>query len=228
MALSSPTLFWLGAALCVASGIATVWLYRTELYEFTKTGTSSRVTFAVIVAVILIELATPVVITWDRLTEELPLPDVTFNLVNAKFPSIQAFNISAKVARDIRYTGALFNIDAPNHYQPLPIRVAGIDFIKPHQYESPHDLFSPVLGMIEPGNRIFGTISINCPECARGRTFYVYIVWGHGGWISLIDEEKRGAVRLPHADMDMAFIAEQVIPTIPPDHRIWIVEPVAN
>jgi len=50
---------------------------------------------------------------------------------------------------------------------------------------------------LKEGNRLFGSASVVCPECARGRTYIVYIVWGDSGWFSEVENEKSGKIIIP-------------------------------
>jgi hypothetical protein len=58
-------------------------------------------------------------------------------------------------------------------------------------------LTSDVQALVKSGDRLFGGASVLCAECARGRTFVVYIVWGQGGWFSEIKHEREGIVFVP-------------------------------
>jgi hypothetical protein len=40
-------------------------------------------------------------------------------------------------------------------------------------------------------------VSVLCPECSRGRTYIVYIVWGKSGWFSEVENEKTGKLIIP-------------------------------
>jgi len=51
--------------------------------------------------------------------------------------------------------------------------------------------------LLKPGDRLFGSASVNCAACLRGRTYIVYIVWDQGGWFSEIKNEKSGIVFVP-------------------------------
>jgi hypothetical protein len=50
---------------------------------------------------------------------------------------------------------------------------------------------------LKEGNRLFGSASVVCPECAKGRTYIVYIVWGDSGWFSEVENEKSGKIIIP-------------------------------
>ena len=54
-----------------------------------------------------------------------------------------------------------------------------------------------VLRLLKPGDRLLGSAAVNCPECERGRTYIVYIVWGEGGWFSEVKDETSGRILIP-------------------------------
>ena len=116
------------------------------------------------------------------------LPDVALRLVYPKSPALIITNLSSAIAREIKYSVVLWNMDLPDRNDPLPIPVATFDWLKPHTEGGPQNLFgSPqVAALLNPGNRLFGCATVNCPECSSGNTFAVYIVWGEGGWFSEI------------------------------------------
>lgn len=127
------------------------------------------------------------------------LADVTLRLVHPKSPAIKLVNQSSVIAKDIKWAVALWNMDIPDRDDPLPIPVQAFDWIKPHDEGGPQDLFhSPlVYPLLKQGNRLFGSVSVDCPKCERGRTYVVYIVWGVSGWYSEIRTEKAGKILIP-------------------------------
>ena len=122
------------------------------------------------------------------------LPDVALRFVYPKSPALVLANQSAVIARDIKWLVILWNMDLPDRNDPLPIPVSTFDWIRPHTQGGPQNLFgSPIVAsLLKPGNRLFGSASVICPECARGRTYIVYIVWDDGGWFSEVENEKSG------------------------------------
>src|SRR5437867_4452348 len=79
-------------------------------------------------------------------------------------------NSSGSLARDIKWIVVLWNMDLPDRDDPLPIPVSTFDWIKPHQEGGPQNLFSGanVAPLLKPGDRLFGSASVNCPNCVRG------------------------------------------------------------
>jgi len=126
-------------------------------------------------------------------------PDVSLRFVYPKSPSLILVNQSGVIARNIKWTAALWNIDLPDRNNPLPIPVSNFDWIRPHDESGPLDLFGnpSVASLLKPSNRLFGSVSILCPECARGRTYIVYIIWGDSGWFTEIESQKDGKVIIP-------------------------------
>lgn len=125
--------------------------------------------------------------------------DVALRFIYSKSPALVIINQSDSVARDIKWTVQLWNMDLPERNDPLPIPIQIFDWIKAHDQGGPQNLFgSPsVTQLLTPGNRLFGSASVNCPTCARGRTYIIYIVWGQGGWVYEVKEEKSGHIITP-------------------------------
>ena len=123
-------------------------------------------------------------------------PDVTPKFVFVESPGLVLVNRSDKIAREIRWAVVLWNIDDPkvysnptapemqNNHEPLPIPASTVDFIRPHSETGPLNLFgSPIIrSNVKVGDRLIGSASVICPDCARGYTLIVYIVFRQGGW----------------------------------------------
>jgi hypothetical protein len=136
----------------------------------------------------------------EKKPQNLLLPDVTLRFVYPKDPALVIANPSDSIARDIKWMVALWNMDLPDRNDPLPIPVSTFDWIRPHDEGGPQNLFdSPLVApLLRQGNRLFGSASVSCPECARGRTYIVYIVWGEGGWVSEVENENSGKIIVPN------------------------------
>jgi hypothetical protein len=91
------------------------------------------------------------------------LPDVTLRLVQPKAPGLVLVNLSGTVARDIKYSFALYDIDKRHEYLPIPTTT--FDFIRPHESGGPEDLFGRIASNLSRGDRISGSISVTCPDC---------------------------------------------------------------
>jgi hypothetical protein len=126
-------------------------------------------------------------------------PDVTLRFVNPTEPVLQLVNQSGVTARDIKYMVVLWNLDLPNRTDPLPIPVAGFDWIGPHSTGGPQGLFDlpTVSSLLKSGNRLIGSAGISCPDCARGYTFIVFIIWGKGGWFTEVRDRTDGHALVP-------------------------------
>ena len=135
------------------------------------------------------------------------LPDVALRFVYPKSPALILDNQSAVIARDIKWTVLLWNMDLPDRNDPLPIPVSTFDWLRPHDQGGPQNLFgSPhVAPLLKPGNRLFGSAAVICPECARGRTYIVYIVWNDSGWFSEVEHVKSGT---PFEPLNSNFLKE--------------------
>lgn len=126
-------------------------------------------------------------------------PEVSLRFVYPIKPALVIVNSSDSVAKDIKWTVALWNLDLPDRSDPLPIPVSTFDWIRPHEEGGPQDLFSGplVAPLLKPGDRLAGSASVICPECVRGRSYLISITWGRGGWYSEIEGQKDGKVLIP-------------------------------
>lgn len=136
-------------------------------------------------------------------------PDVTIRFVYPDSPALVLVNQSAALARNIKWSVALWNMDDPRTYvnptaspdahDPLPIPVQIFDFLRPRTTGGPQNLFdSPLVAPhVKKGQRLFGSASVICPECARGHTYIVSIVWGEGGWYVEALNSTEGELLIP-------------------------------
>jgi hypothetical protein len=132
-------------------------------------------------------------------------PDVALRFIYPKSPALVIENRSAVIARDIKWTLVLWNMDLPERNDPLPIPVQKFDWLRPNDEGGPQNLFSTpaVASLLKTGNRLFGSASVNCPECARGRTYIVQIIWGERGWFSELENEKSGRTVVPSSGSEV-------------------------
>lgn len=136
-------------------------------------------------------------------------PDVTLRFIYPASPALVLVNQSAALARDIKWSVVLWNMDDPRTYvnanpgpdahDPLPIPVATFDFLRPHTSGGPQNLFNTplVAPHIKEGQRLFGSASVICPLCARGHTYIVSIIWGRAGWYVEALNSKEGELLIP-------------------------------
>lgn len=135
----------------------------------------------------------------NHMDQESVPPVVGLRFVYPKSPALLILNESAVVARDIKWTVVLWNMDLPERTDPLPIPVSIFDWLKGHDEGGPQNLFDnpTIIPLLKSGNRLIGSASITCPNCERGRTYLIYIVWGEGGWYSELEGEKSGHIVAP-------------------------------
>lgn len=137
-----------------------------------------------------------------------PSPDVTIAFVYARRPALALLNTSSMVARQIKWTVLLWNLDNPmawsnadikDAHEALRIPISTFDFLRPGTSGGPQDLFdSPlVLPFIKNGDHLIGTASIECSDCEFGHTFIVEITLGVGGWYYEIPNDTSGKLLIP-------------------------------
>ncbi len=75
------------------------------------------------------------------------------------------------------------------------------------------------------GQRLFGSISLDCPECKEGKTYVIETIWGESGWYADATNKGRGDLIIPHhftKELVQQFYRE-LLSLIPEDQRIAIV-----
>lgn len=157
-------------------------------------------------------------------------PDLALQFVYPKSPMLRILNVSNVTARQIKFTIAVWDIDKPQEKNPLQIPIQTFDFIRPHLFGGNEGVFEPLVrsGVIKPGMRLFGSASTECPDCRKGHTYWLYIIWGQGGWYSEISDMSSGGVIVPKdfKNITATEFADRTIPLIPEIQRIPIEKPI--
>ena len=151
-------------------------------------------------------------------------PDVTLSFVESKEPDIQLHNLSNVVAENIKWSLIIFDLDTTSRHDPLPIPASIIDFLAAKTSSLPIALFSrpQITPLVKPGDVIFGSASVNCPRCSRGRTFWVYIKIGSGGWYSEVKSVTKGNLVSVSPTPYVAELVQDFVKTIPESGKIPI------
>jgi hypothetical protein len=160
---------------------------------------------------------------------ERDAPDVIAQFMYPKSPALVLVNRSDKIARQIKWSVAIWNLDDPRIYMnpspaevthdPLPIPVSTFDFLRPHASGGPLTLFNQQY--VKSGQRLFGSVSVICPECSRGHTYVISVIWGSGGWYTEILDRKEGELVIPPhftKDLIVAYY-EELLKKIPESSR---------
>ncbi len=196
LAVGLPTSWWCRVVLLLAAeGIVADLVWLSPL--MTAQSRSRKICLALIGAALLLAVG------WKPVRDGYvgaERPDVTFRFVYPLQPSLLLINNSGKVARDIKYSFLLWNLDRPDlatDRNPLQIPAAGFDYIRPHERSGAIALFASAGAEsdLEPGNRIFGVGMVTCPDCTYTRSFWIYIVWKRSGWIAELPHDR-------HVDLD--------------------------
>jgi hypothetical protein len=156
-------------------------------------------------------------------------PDVTLRFIYPTEPALQLVNQSGVTARDIKWMVVLWNLDMPDHTNPLPIPATNFDFIMPHSAGGPQGLFDAPMAaaLVRAGDHLIGSASVSCPDCAKGRTFIVYITLGQVGWFTEVLDKTGGVVVVPRhfTKSEIAKYANALLSLVPQSARTPIGEP---
>lgn len=159
-----------------------------------------------------------------RPSSHISLPEVKLSFVYPDDPALLLINTSNAIAKEIKWEVALWDLNTPDRTNPLPIPASTFDFIRPHQRGGPQNLFdSPnVLPLLKNGDRLFGSASVVCPDCVRGHTYWVYIVWHEGGWYAETPGLKNGELMTPKNFLQFKPTLEGILKTIPNNAKVAI------
>lgn len=123
-----------------------------------------------------------------------PPPDIALTFIEPTDVSVVMFNPSSEVVREPKWWCVITDVDAPPElgkfpYQPLLIPAWRGDFLRPHSRFVPSalvSLYPAVSNKVKTNDRVFGYVAASCPLCIRDRFYWVYFVYGVGGWYSEI------------------------------------------
>jgi hypothetical protein len=148
-------------------------------------------------------------------------PEVSLRFVTVQYAYIQIVNTSDVTATNIKWMIAAFNLD--HLPDPLPIPASNFDLLTANNASIPIKIFQTpaVSPLVNPGDRIFGSASVTCPACSRGKTYWFYIVYGQGGWYVENPDVSNGNVVIPSISQ-IAEFAAHIISTTPSTARILI------
>jgi hypothetical protein len=153
---------------------------------------------------------------------ENPHPDVTLELVNPESPAVLLINASDAVAREIKYWAAMWNLETR---KVLPIPSASFDYIRPREAGGPEAFFGlpNVDATLNAGNRLAGVVAVTCPNCTASHAYWVYVIWGQGGWFSKISHGHSPSLsQIKNAIPAIAENPDQFFSDIPPSARVAI------
>lgn len=85
-------------------------------------------------------------------------PDLALRFIYPESPALVLINRSSVIAKDIKWTVAIWNMDLPERNDPLPIPIGIYDWIRPNDEGGPQNIFDTpsVKSILTPGNRLLG------------------------------------------------------------------------
>jgi hypothetical protein len=153
-------------------------------------------------------------------------PDLAIRIVNPKTPGIVILPPHV-VARDAEADPLLWDLDLPSADDSLFVNKTKYDWIRPDQKGGPTSLLHPhdIESTVKPGHRIFGFVTVTCPECLRVNAYWVYFTYGQTGWYAKtlpgqVPDPGKIADSLPLMRRD----PEKILAHIPESTRINITD----
>ena len=132
-----------------------------------------------------------------KIKESETKPDISIHLYNPKSFIIEFQNKSNVLISSAKWWEGFINIDRSRLTQAttLPISGGALDFIRPHDAIGGMLIFdNRIQPPLRDGERIFGFIGVTCPNCVKTRTYFVYAVFGQGGWYTEMPMSQISAV----------------------------------
>jgi hypothetical protein len=148
-------------------------------------------------------------------------PEIGLRFVGKPDTLLQVVNESKTVAKDIKWTIMAWNI---NRVDPLPIPTTTLDFLIPGSGTLPINVFQTPLTrqLIESGDQVIGSASVNCPECSRANTYIFKIEWGKGGWFYRLPNMTNGNTLTPIGPDRVRDYANELVRMAPVTQRMQI------
>jgi hypothetical protein len=124
----------------------------------------------------------------EQRRRELEQPEVEGILLYPQQPSIVINSISkTKVARDVIYEARFWNLDKPTEegFALVSSKVGSVASVRPGGSFGPFnfELFSGANApaSLPSGTRLFGYVTVQCPECRSVHIYWAYYVVGNSG-----------------------------------------------
>ncbi len=120
-------------------------------------------------------------------------PDVRVRFIYPGSGALELYNPTNKLANNIKYAVGLWDLDSsPDQVKDaLQIPISEGEYIRPKESLGPLGILTSAKDAqrLKSGDRIFGFVMVQCPDCVKTRNYWVYMKYGVGGWYS---EEERG------------------------------------
>ena len=170
-----------------------------------------------------------------RIAELSAMPDIGMEFVSPTDVSFRMVNLSDALIRDPKYGFILVDLDAPRtvgsgdnaipQILPIPAATNSGDFLRAQQKYMQRPIvstFPAVKAVVKPMDRIFGFVSVSCPNCIKERRYWLYFVNGVGGWYCEIPGENPVGLPIPGMLKDPDAVLASIAPA---NKRITIGNP---
>jgi hypothetical protein len=160
------------------------------------------------------------------------LPDLGLKFVTPEDVAFEIVNLSGQVVRNPKYWFYLVDLDGPRTVQiqgeavpqilPIPAETIS-DFLRPHDNYLPLAIvssFPAVRAIVKPGHRVVGLAEVTCPDCAYVRKYWLFFIYGSGGWYCETPKEEESP---PFPIVPLVIRTEETINNLaPPEKRVPI------
>lgn len=152
------------------------------------------------------------------------VPNVMVRFVNPKDPALEFVNTSDALVREVSWVAFMFDIDSPGPVKMIEFRPAPLDWLPAHRHSFPVELKSSLLANPPPkaGDRVYGSVVVGCPQCAREYTYLLALRWGMRGWSAEIPTLRNGQYAHPPALTTDGLVrfAQAIDAAVPPSRRV--------
>jgi hypothetical protein len=113
-------------------------------------------------------------------------PDIGAEFVRGTSPGIALTSLSDAVVRDPTCLVSAWNLDSKLNLPAFNQSEAGL-FVKKGNGILVASLDNPNMKpLIKPGDRVFGFVAVDCPDCLETKYYWLFVVYGGDSWYSPI------------------------------------------
>jgi len=166
-----------------------------------------------------------------------PQPNLGMEFIMLEFVAFRMVNESDAIVRDAKYTFILTDLDGPRTVETkdgatfpqllqIPTVVNANDFLRPRDRYIPRELvptFPGAASVVKKGDRVFGYVTVTCPNCVKVRRYWLYFTHGSEiGWYSEFEAKQKVELPIGRLLLDTEQTLNKLVPS---DKRIPFAKP---